>query len=207
MVYKFLTLQVKDTTQRALNICKRVGKPSQADRKVLNTLYPACSSARPTFPQKRKFDPTEESIAEAKRAKKKAAIPGGGKPRKVTIVLLESPIAVVPKGGARKLLKAQGRIIQTKIRRSMSPLEIRRVISNGFPTFHGASAATFMESGRDNSLSVISDQALSGDAVANLAGNGSVYLAEMGAKVVNLLVVALHSFDACADKLQTCTYM
>ena len=74
------TLQVKEATQRAISICHRVGKPNETDRKVLNKLYPACNSrSRTSFPQKRKFDPLDESIAETKKAKKKAAIPKAAK--------------------------------------------------------------------------------------------------------------------------------
>ena len=32
-------LQAKESTERAISICQRVGKPNEADRKLLNKLY------------------------------------------------------------------------------------------------------------------------------------------------------------------------
>ena len=183
--YKICTLsplQVKEASQRAISICHRVGKPNEADRKVLNKLYPACNSrSRASFPQKRKFDPLDESIAEMKKAKKKAAIPkGGGKVRTITAVLLNHPTSTVPKGTARKRLMADGRIKKMQIRRNMSPSVIQRVIGHAFSAIAGASKARFMKSGRDNTLTIISKQVLNGDDVAELAGGGSLYLAQVG---------------------------
>ena len=37
-----------------------------------------------------------------------------------------------------------------------------------------------MKSGRDDTLSIVSDQVLNGEDVAELAGGGSLYLSEVG---------------------------
>ena len=99
---------------------------NEADRKLLNKLYPACSSrSRPSLPQKRKFNPLDHSIAEKNKVKKKAAIPKVCKMRTVTAVLLDHLTSTVPRATARKRLMADGRIKKIQIRRSMNPSVIR----------------------------------------------------------------------------------
>ena len=129
-----------------------MGKPSETDRKLLSKLYPACTFR--SLPQKRKFNPTEESVAEKNRANKKAAIPRGGKARSITAVLLKHPLTRVPKGGARKQLANEGRIKKMQIRCSMTPSEIQQVIANCFSTFEGAKVTKFMKCEQDNSLNL-----------------------------------------------------
>ena len=151
-----------------------MGKPSDTDRKILSTLFPSSNSGQ----QKRKFNPTEESIAEKKKAKKKAAIPRGGKPRTITTVLLEDIPSVVPRGVVRRKLTEKGRIKKVQIRRSMGPSEVRRVLQNAFSEFRGVSKATFLKCNQDNTFTHASP-ALNGDDVAQLAGGGSLYLLEV----------------------------
>ena len=170
-------LQVKEITKKAVDICRRVGKPSESDRKLLNKLYPACGSQ--SLPRKRKFDPMEESVAEKNRAKKKAAIPRGGKSRSITAVLLKYPLAKVPKGGVRKQLANEGCIKKMQIRRSMTPSAIKQVIANCFSTFESAKEAKFLKCERDNSLTILKNQVLDGDETAEVAGGGSLYLTEV----------------------------
>ena len=170
-------LQAKESTERAISICQRVGKPNEADRKLLNKLYPACSlRSRPSLPQKRKFNPLDHSIA----GKKKVAIPKVCKMRTVTAVLLDHLTSTVPRATARKRLMADGHIKKIQIRRSMNPSVIRQVIVDAFSSITDASKAKFMRSGRDNTLTIIVDQVLSGNDVAEIAGNGSLYLLEVG---------------------------
>lgn len=154
-----------------------MGKPSETDRKLLSKLYPACTSR--SLSQKRKFNPSEKSVAETKKATKKAAIPRGGKARSITAVLLKHPLPTVPKGGARKQLSNEGRIRKMQIRRSMTPSEIKRVITDCFSTFEGAKGVKFMKCNQDNSLSIEENQTLNGDETAEVAGGGSLYLTEV----------------------------
>ena len=174
-------LQAKESTERAISICQRVGKPNEADRKILNKLYPACSSrSRPSLPQKRKFNPLDHSIAEKNKVKKKAAIPKVCKMRTVTAVLLDHFTSTVPRATARKRQMADCRIKKIQTRRSMNLSVIRQVIVDAFSSITDASKAKFMRSGRDNTLTIIDDQVLSGNDVAEIAGNGSLYLLEVG---------------------------
>ena len=64
----------------------------------------------------------------------------------------------------------------------MSPSVIRHVIGHAFSAIAGALKARFLKSGRDNTLSIVSDQVLSGDDIAELAGGGSLYLSEVGSQ-------------------------
>jgi len=135
---------VKQTTQRAVNICQRVSKPNESDRKLLNKLYPACSSrSQPSVPQKRKFDPAEVSVAETNKARKKAAVLKASKARTIT-VLLEHDTSTIPKGGARKRLTEKGRI-KIQIHRTMYPSTIRQEIEKAFSGIAGASKAKVHE--------------------------------------------------------------
>ena len=142
----------------------------------MSTLFPSSSSR--LSQQKLKFYPTEESIAEKKKAKKKAAIPRGGKPRTITTVLLDDIPPIVPRGAVRRKLTEKGRIKKIQIRRSMGPSEVRRVLGNAFSEFCGVSKATFLKCNQDNTFTQAS-QALNGDDVAQLAGGGSLYLLEV----------------------------
>ena len=170
-------LQAKEATNEAVDICRKVGKPCESDRKLLSKLYPTCTSR--SLPQKPKFDPIEESVAEKKRQKKKAAISRGGKARSITAVLLKHPLSMVPKGGARKQLANEGCIRKMQIRCSMTPSEVKQVIANCFSTLKSANGANFMKCNRDNSLSILENQTLNGDETAEVAGGGSLYLTEV----------------------------
>lgn len=104
-------------TAKAINVCRRVGKPSQESKKVLNKLFPSTSSSY-------KFNPKKESCAEKNKLKKKAAIPKGGKARIITAVLMRDLPSKVPRGAFRRRLSSEGRIAKISIRRSMTSAQI-----------------------------------------------------------------------------------
>ena len=158
-------------TAKAINVCRRVGKPSQESKKVLNKLFPSTSSSY-------KFNPKKESCAEKNKLKKKAAIPKGGKARIITAVLMRDLPSKVPRGAFRRRLSSEGRIAKISIRRSMTSAQINDVISNSF-SVGNAKNAKFVKCNQANSLSIVESQKLDGDQVANLAGNGSLYLVEV----------------------------
>ena len=177
MKLSILNLQVQDECQTARSICNKVSKPSENTKKLLSKLFPGSGSK--TLPTKRPFDPSDMSIAEQSRAKKKAAIPKLCKPRTISFVLLDAPLPVVPKGKARKALEEGGRVKKVQIRRSMTASAIREVICNTFSSLPCAKTAKFMSCGKDNHLTVASNQDLGGDDVVKLAGSGSVYMCEV----------------------------
>ena len=166
---------MKEACDKAIDICKKVGKPSEENRKVLNKLFPSGGSSRS------KFNPKKESCAELNKLKKKAALPKkgkGGKSRSITAVLFKKLPVTVPKGALRKKLSDEGRINKILIRRSMTSSEIKHVISNSFSSFIGAKNVKFVRCDKSNSLKVV-DSMLDGNETANLAGGGSLYLLEV----------------------------
>ena len=58
-----------------------------------------------------KFDPTDDSVCSEAHRRKKAAIPGRGRAKKVKVVLLKSIPSSIPKGSQRDKLKKAGRIM------------------------------------------------------------------------------------------------
>ena len=164
-------MQVQEECKKAGGICKKVSKPSENTKKLLSKLFPG--SGGKSLPTKRPFDPSNVSVAEQSKAKKKAAIPKLAKPRTISFVLLDAPVPVVPKG------KDNGRLKKAQIRRSMTASEIREVVCNTFSSLPCARSAKFMTCGKDNRLTITSDQDLDGDEVAKLAGSGSVYMCEV----------------------------
>ena len=58
----------------------------------------------------------------------------------------------------------------------MSSEVVKSVISDGFCKFNDMENVQFLQSGQDNSLTINSEQTLNGDAVFELAGQGSLYL-------------------------------
>lgn len=156
-------------TNKAVNYCKRVGKPEEKQRKVLNTLFPGTS----------KFNPAKESCAEKTKRKKKAAI-HGGKPKTLTAVLLKHLPGKVPKGGSRTKLSKEGRINQIQIRRNMSGKQIKQIVSSSFSSFPKAKNVKFVRcNSSTNGMELVEERSLDGDETANLAGGGSLYLLEV----------------------------
>lgn len=169
--------EVKETTGKAIDVCRKVRKPSQEDRVVLNKLFPSRSSHSA-------FNPKKESCAEINKLKKKAAIPKkGGKSRTITAVLFKKLPSKVPKGACRKKLSDEGRINKIQIRRSMTPSEIKDVISSSFSSFSRAKDVKFVKCDQANTLGVVADSMLDGNETANLAGGGSLYLLEVSAQI------------------------
>lgn len=69
------------SSAKARNLCRSLEKPSEANAKVLASLFPACASSRTKRPAK--FDPLDDCVAaEAHRRKKKPLHQEGEKLRK-----------------------------------------------------------------------------------------------------------------------------
>ena len=93
----------------------------------------------------------------------------GGRLRSVTIVLLDTPVSVVPKGKARRALEQNGRVRKAKILCSISASDIREVVCKTFSNLPCARKAKFIMLWKDNCLWFMSNQDLSGDEVVKLA--------------------------------------
>ena len=174
-----MLFQAKETTQKAIGICRKLGKPNEANRKALRDLYPAyghssknVESCDPTCSH---FDPLKQSIAEKQKLKKKSAIPEKGtKTRIVTAVFLKDH--KIPKGHIRKELAAEGCIQKIKIHRNMSADEVKQALSSCFSTYD-LSKMKYMKCRKDSTLKFRANQCLTGSDVADIVGNGgSLYL-------------------------------
>ena len=93
---------------KAKDICRRLGKPSEANAKVLANLFPACASS--TKNKKRKFDPTDDCIVAGQHRRKKSASQSKGRSKQITVVLLSNIPSSIPKGAAREELKKKGKV-------------------------------------------------------------------------------------------------
>jgi len=85
---------VGDITIKSQDICKRVGKPSEADARVLSKLFPSSSACERKRPLSTAFDPTKECVALPQQKKKKAA---RVKPSNVQVVIMHDTDVCVPK--------------------------------------------------------------------------------------------------------------
>ena len=166
---------MSDATKNAIDVCKKIGKPSASGRELLSKLYPAGRTLKGT---KRKFSPFDKSVAESARVKKKAAIPKG-RPRTLTVVLLEKDDEKVPRGKKRKELKEKGRLRSVKIHRSAAASEVRNELDIAFADFPGVVSARFLRCSQDNAMVMHHEQSLNGEDIAELAGNGCVYMSEV----------------------------
>ena len=82
-------------TVKATAAAKKMGKPSQANAKVLANLFPGYSAG-----SKRKFDPHSESVVAEQHRRKKAAFKGKGKDRgkSVLVMIVQEKALSIPRG-------------------------------------------------------------------------------------------------------------
>ena len=156
-------------------MCKSLGKPSEANAKVLASLFPACArNKRPL-----KFNPDSECVASEAKRKKKAATPGKGRAKKLMVVLLESIPLTVPKGASREKLKKAGRIVELHFFRSMTASETMEVIKSAFKDVgNDISNLKYLQAYRDNTLQAPVHQQLDACGIIKLAGSGSLYVVQ-----------------------------
>ena len=121
---------------------------------------------------------------ELQQQKKKKAITRD-RPRKLTAVLLPNLLATVPKSSARKKLSKCGRIQKITLRRSMSSLQARNELVKAFAQF-GLSKFTTLSCNQSNQMEPSDMQCPSGDELITIAGQGSLYLCEVGYIFINL---------------------
>ena len=99
-------------------------KPSEADSKVLRSLFPTSSSSR-SVPMKRKFNPLDECVVSKQKQKKKAT---RIKPHNVTVVLMTVGDNLIPSGKKRKSMLQNGFIKQCELSRDLSAMEVKEKI-------------------------------------------------------------------------------
>ena len=162
-----------NSSGRAKDICRRLGKPSETNAKVLATLFPACASS--TKNKKRKFDPKDECIVAGQHRCKQSASQSKGRSKQITVVLLSNIPSSIPKGAAHEQLKKKGKVREVPFQRYMSEEEVKEVLIEDFECL-SYSEVQFLQSHKNNSLSIAMVQDLDGIGVIFLAGCGSLYL-------------------------------
>ncbi|XP_065899152.1 uncharacterized protein [Dysidea avara] len=99
--------EMSRATTKAIDSAKRIGKPSEANAKVLAGLFPGYRGAG----QKRKFDPSNESVVAEQHRQKKAAFKGKSKARakSVNVMIVEANCQTIPRGVKKEKLKDDGK--------------------------------------------------------------------------------------------------
>ena len=165
-------------------MCTTLGKPSQADARVLSSLFPS-SESRPLKRSSSVFDPLNECIVSAQKRKRKAV---RIKPRKVTVVVVHRETTVVLRSGKRRALKQEGNIRQLQFVRTMSP-QVKNALFRGFPDKLGKNETTEITYLQPNpqihTLTPINKTDYDGGDVIDLAGQGSLYIQLESIEVLN----------------------
>ena len=124
-----LVLQSEMATSRAVNLLKRVARPSNACAKKLAEMFPASKSV----PFKRPdnvFDPLADCVALPAQKKKK-----GTKVKPITVKVIVVPkhaSSALPKGQRRKKMMEEKRVKSIQLKRTMSPREVRNNVTCAF---------------------------------------------------------------------------
>ena len=163
-------------------LCKKLGKPSEANAAVLATLFPACGSKSNTRKRSFNFDPSDECVAANAHRRKKAV--GKGRPKQLKVVLLEEIPPSIPKGSVRDRLRKAGRIKDVAVLRSTSPDEVKEDIADAFEELGHMKSLQYLQAHKDNTLHVALEQELDGVGVIKLAGSGSLYVKQNRKKSV-----------------------
>ncbi|XP_065892953.1 uncharacterized protein [Dysidea avara] len=162
--------EVNTATSKAKGVCKKLGKPSAANAKVLAGLFPAYS----TSGVKRKFNPNVECVAAEQQRKKKAAVKGKGRGKTVQAVLIEDP-STIPKRAKKELLQKDGKAKWIEFHRHFSADDVSRLLAETFSDM-GKARFIFLQPHKNNQLTTIKEQNLDGNAIFQLAKNGTLYL-------------------------------
>ena len=133
--------------QKASDVCKRLGKPSSSDAKVLSRLFPSSVSRPPKRPLKA-FDPASECVALVQQKKKKAF---KSKPSNVEVIMVCDK-STIPRGKARKMLDDQGKVQKIEFRREMSNREVTNCVLRNFDHVHNLIGFTLLETDRGGKL-------------------------------------------------------
>ncbi len=151
--------------------------------KALSNLFPSSKQ----YERISAFDPTKECIATSQQKKKKSAS-RGIKPVTVQVILLPKLASLIlPKGKKRKLLLSEERILNIHVKRTVSPLELRSMISHAFEQ-QKISEFEYLEAS-GGMLVVSTDQSPGGTIVDR---RGALYIREKEPnKVQNHAVIAL----------------
>ena len=154
-------------TDKAKSACIQLGKPSDANAKILANLFPSCSS------KKRKFDPTEDCVVAEQHRQKKAA--SKGRSKLLTVVVLNTMPSCIPKGATREHLRKTGRVKEIPFQRYLDEKEVKDLLKANFSDLAPINFQ-YLQPHKNNGLTVAKDQELDGIGIINLAKSGSLYV-------------------------------
>jgi len=158
-------------TEKPNDAAKKMGKPSQANAKVLTKLFPAYSGGA----QKRKFDPNDDSVVAEQHRQKKAAFKGKGRGKAVLVMALQEKAVTVPKSAKRDLLKEECRAKAVNFYRYMSAEEVNNLLAKTFLNLQPIQFL-FLKTNKKNMLTEVENQKVDGNDVFEIAKGGSLYL-------------------------------
>ena len=113
--------------QKGSDVCKRVGKPSSTDAKILSRLFPS-SVSRPAKRPLKAFDPSSECVALSQHKKRKAF---KSKPSNIQVIMVCNQ-SVIPRGKLRKHLEKEGKVQKIEFRRELSSREVVNSVLRSF---------------------------------------------------------------------------
>ena len=153
-----------------------MGKPSEADARILGSLFPSASAPKRTY--SKAFSPLDGCVVSREKQQKKAT---RMKPRKVTVVFLtDHKCKKVPRGPKRKALTNDGFIKQIELLRNMPASKVRAIISKAFAE-KTCGKARFSFLTADPKLHVLTkveekEGGADGADLIEIAGQGSLYV-------------------------------
>lgn len=122
------------------------------------------------------FDPTEDSLAEYAKKKKKRF---RSKPSSITVVVMEEYKKNIPRGKRRDKLRDDGRIRNVLIQRNMTSKQVRRAIECEFKD-KKLFSWSYLQCSGDGFLCTSESQLLTGEDIISKFSKGSLYLCEKG---------------------------
>ena len=157
-------------TKKAKEVCTKLGKPSEANAKVLSGLFPSCQSVK-----KMKFDPLDQCVVAEQQRRKKSASKGKGRSKLVTVVVLNEIPSCIPKGATREHLRKIGRIKEIAFQRYFDEEEVEKILTENFSSL-GEIDLQYLQPHKKNYLTIASNQKLNGIGIIELAKSGSLYM-------------------------------
>ena len=157
-------------------MCTKMAKPSEADARVLSSLFPSYSAPKRSF--SKAFSPLDGCVVSKEKQQKKAT---RIKPRKITVVLITDPdCKKVPRGAKRQSLHKDGSIKQLEFLRNMSSKQVQNTLIRGFSEKIVGKVGTsyLVADPKFHVLTKVEEQTsgANGADVIELAGQGSLYV-------------------------------
>ena len=157
-------------TAKAIDSAKKMGKPSEANAKVIAQLFPGYKGTG----VKRKFDPNDDCVVAEQHRQKKAALKGKvkGRAKSINVMIVEGNGNSIPRGVKKEQLKNNGKFKTLDFFRYMTSKEVNEKLGEAFP----GKKFAFLKPSGSNTLNKADNQSLDGNEIFDLAKSGSLYL-------------------------------